>query len=396
MPWKETCEMDMKIQMIAECLKGEHSVADVARAYGIARKTVYKWLARYEAEGAAGLEKRSHAPLHCPHALADEVAERIIAVKRAHPSFGPRKVMDWLRRQHPEDTWPADSTAGELLKRAGLVKPRRYRRPYPADPQPFERGHRVHALWSVDYKGQYPTSRPDQWCYPLTITDNASRYLLCCQGVSNTRHDRARPIFEWAFQEYGLPEGILSDNGPPFASKAAGGLTRLSLWWVRLGIKVHRTRPGTPTQNARHERMHGTLNRAIGAQMRGAGPVRQQALLTHFCHEFNHERSHEGLDRQTPASRFTASTRPYTRCLPPIHYQDDQQVRSVRHNGEIKFKGRRVYVAELLATLPIGLREVDNDRFEIRICEHLLGYLDVRQGCLEKATQWHLPDEEDV
>lgn len=396
MPWNETCVMDLKVQMIAECLKGEHSVTEVARAYGVARKTVYKWLGRYEEEGVAGLENRSHAPRHCPHALDEAVAERIIGAKRAHPSFGPKKVMDNLREQHPQETWPADSTAGELLKRVGLVKKRRYKRLYPADPQPFELGHTVNALWSVDYKGQYRTSRPGQWCYPLTITDNASRYLICCQGVCNTRHDQARPVIEWAFREYGLPQGILSDNGPPFASKTAGGLTRLSLWWVRQGIKVHRTQPGTPTQNARHERMHGTLNRAIGASMRGASPVHQQALLASFRYEYNNERSHESLARQTPARHFVASPRPYSDCLPPIHYQDDQQVRRVRHNGEIKFKRQMFYIAALLAKLPIGLREVDNDRFEVRICEHLLGHLDLRKGCLEKATQWHLPDQENV
>jgi len=388
--------MDLKVQMIAECLKNEHTVADVARAYGVARKTVYKWLSRYEKEGAAGLEDRSHAPRRCPHAIDESVAEQIIAAKRAHPSFGPKKVIDWLRSQYPDHAWPADSTAGELLKRVGLVKKRRYKRPYPADPQPFELGCTVNALWSVDYKGQYPSSGADQWCYPLTITDNASRYLIGCQGVGTTRYAEARPIFEWAFRAYGLPEGILSDNGAPFASKAAGGLTRLSLWWVRQGIRVHRSKPGTPTQNARHERMHGSLNRAIGLQMRGISLVRQQVLLNRFRNEYNEERSHESLDRQTPASRFTASARPYTELLPPICYQDDQHVRSVRHNGQIKFKGREFYIAELLAKLPVGLREVDNDRFEVRICEHLLGYLDLKDGCLEKATQWHLPDEEDV
>ena len=142
--------------------------------------------------------------------------------------------------------------------------------------------------------------------------------------------------------------------------------------------------------------MHGTLNRAIGAQMRGAGRVRQDELLSHFRHEYNHERSHESLDRQTPASRFVESTRPYSGILLPIQYQDDQLVRSVRHNGEIKFKGKMIYIAQLLATLPVGLREIDNDRFEVRICEHLLGHLDLSKGCLEKATQWHLPDEEKV
>lgn len=396
MPWKETCVMDLKMQMIGACLSDEHTVADIARAYGVSRKTVYKWLARYASDGASGLEERSHAPRHVPHAIDEAVAQDIIATKRAHPSFGPKKVMDRLRAQDPDRTWPADSTAGELLKRVGLVNKRRYKQPYPADPQPFELGHTNHALWSVDYKGQYPSAGADQWCYPLTITDYASRYLIGCQGVCNTRHEQARPVFEWAFRTYGLPQGILSDNGPPFASHAAGGLTELSLWWIRQGIKVHRTKPGTPTQNARHERMHGTLNRAIGAQMRGAGRVRQDELLSHFRHEYNHERSHESLDRQTPASRFVESTRPYSGILLPIQYQDDQLVRSVRHNGEIKFKGKMIYIAQLLATLPVGLREIDNDRFEVRICEHLLGHLDLSKGCLEKATQWHLPDEEKV
>jgi transposase InsO family protein len=310
MPWKETCVMDLKMQMIGACLSDEHTVADIARAYGVSRKTVYKWLARYASDGASGLED---APRHVPHAIDEAVAQDIIATKRAHPSFGPKKVMDRLRAQDPDRTWPADSTAGELLKRVGLVNKRRYKQPYPADPQPFELGHTNHVLWSVDYKGQYPSAGADQWCYPLTITDNASRYLIGCQGVCNTRHEQARPVFEWAFRTYGLPQGILSDNGPPFASHAAGGLTELSLWWIRQGIKVHRTKPGTPTQNARHERMHGTLNRAIGAQMRGAGRVRQDELLSHFRHEYNHERSHESLDRQTPASRFVESTRPLQR-----------------------------------------------------------------------------------
>ena len=155
--------------------------------------------------------------------------------------------MDRLRSGHPDRAWPADSTAGERLKRVGLVRKRRYKCLYPADPQPFELGHAANALWSVDHEGQYPSSRAGQWCYPLTITDNASRYLIGRQGVCTTRHDQARPVFEWAFQECGLPEGLLSDNGPPFASRAAGGLTRLWLWWVRQGIKVHRTQARTPT-----------------------------------------------------------------------------------------------------------------------------------------------------
>lgn len=388
MPWTETCVMDLKMQLIADWLRGEHSISDLARGYGVSRKTVYKWVKRYQEEGAAGLQDRSRAPGHCPHAVADEVAEQIVATKRAHPSFGPKKVMDLLRREQPDNHWPADSTAGDVLKAAGLVRKRRYNRPYPADPQPFELGDNNNALWSVDYKGQYRAA-DGRWCYPLTLTDNASRYLLGCQGVTATDYVQAKPVLEWAFSEYGLPEGILSDNGSPFASRAAGGLTRLSKWWVELGIAVHRTKPGTPTQNARHERMHGSLNRAIGDQLRGASFIRQQAALKSFCGEFNEKRSHEALGRETPASVYQPSRRVYSPVLRPVEYDEDQRVRSVRHNGEIKWNGELIYISELLARHRVGMREVDHDRVEVRYSFHLLGHINLITSRLEPVCDWH-------
>ncbi|WP_222868019.1 helix-turn-helix domain-containing protein [Saccharophagus sp. K07] len=212
MPWNETCVMDLKMQLIADWLRQESSISELARGYGLSRKTVYKWVTRYQDEGASGLQDRSRAPKHCPHAVADEVADKILAAKRSHPSFGPKKVMDLLRRKQPQVSWPADSTAGDLLKAAGLVKNRRYKKPYPADPQPFELGDRNNALWSVDYKGQYPTTN-GRWCYPLTLTDNGSRYLLCSQGVTATDYAQAKPILEWTFKKYGLPEGIDHHRG---------------------------------------------------------------------------------------------------------------------------------------------------------------------------------------
>lgn len=388
MPWTETRVMDLKIQLISDWLRGEHGISDLARGYGVSRKTVYKWINRYQQEGAEGLQERSRAPGHCPHALSEEVAEQIVAAKRAHPSFGPKKVMDLLREEHPNRSWPADSTAGEVLKSAGLVKKRRYRKPYPADPQPFEISTDNNGLWSVDYKGQYP-STDGHWCYPLTLTDNASRFLLGCQGVTATDYKQAAQVFECVFRQYGLPKGILSDNGSPFASRAAGGLTRLSKWWVELGINVHRTKPGTPTQNARHERMHGSLNRAIGDQMRGASFIRQQAMLKSFCDEFNEQRSHEALDRKPPASVYTPSPRIYTPVLRPIEYDEDQIVRSVRHAGDIRWKGSLIYVSELLARHQVGLREVENDRLEVRYSFHLLGYINLATLRLEPACEWH-------
>lgn len=388
MPWKETCVMDLKMQFIADWLRSGHGVSDLARGYGISRKTAYKWIGRYQEQGAAGLQARSRAPHHCPHAVSEQVAEQIVALKKRHPSFGPKKVLDRLRWLQPELILPADSTAGEILKAAGLVKKRRYRRPYPADPQPFELGDCNNALWSVDYKGQYRTAS-GHWCYPLTVTDNASRYLLGCHGVSATDYAQTKPIMEWIFQEYGLPEGILSDNGSPFASRSAGGLTRLSKWWVELGIRVHRTKPGTPTQNARHERMHGSLNRAVGDGMRGAGVLQQQALLQTFCQEFNEQRSHEALGRQTPASVYQRSRRLYSPVLRPIDYGTDQAVRNVRHNGEIKWRSHLIYVSELLAKHRVGLREMEDDRVEVRYSDHLLGHINLKTARLEPACQWH-------
>lgn len=392
MPWQETCVMDLKVKLIADWLRDEYSVSELARGYNLSRKTVYKWIRRYQEQGSAGLEERSRAPHNCPHAVSEEIAERILATKRAHPSFGPKKVVDLLRVEQPGVNWPADSTAGEILKAAGLVRKRRYRRPYPADPQPFELGDRPNALWSIDYKGQYPTA-DGSWCYPLTLTDNASRYLLGCHAVSATSYALARPALEWAFHEYGMPEGILSDNGSPFASRGAGGLTRLSKWWVELGVRVHRTRPGTPTQNARHERMHGSLNRAIGGDLRGADTRKQQAALQAFRREFNEQRSHEALNRQTPTSVYRPSQRSYSPVLRPIEYAADQQVRSVRQNGEIKCRGHLIYLSELLAQHRVGLREVEGDRLEVRYSFHLLGYINLRTSRLEPACHWHAGGE---
>lgn len=388
MPWTETRVMDQKIQLLNAWMDG-HSITELADHFGISRKTVYKWVGRYEAEGVTGLTERSRAPHHCPGKVDEAVTRHIIETKLAHRSFGPKKVMDLLRREQPEVVWPADSTAGELLKRAGLVSKRRVKRCYPADPQSFDLAEAGNnAIWSVDYKGQYPLASKG-WCYPLTITDNASRFLLGCEGLTSTRYELARPVFERVFRAFGLPEAILSDNGAPFASRSAGGLSRLSMWWVQLGIRVHRIRPGKPTQNARHERMHGSLNRAIGRQLRGAGLARQLSLLSAYQDEYNQQRSHEGLGRRTPASVYRRSLRHYSGVLPCMEYDVGQLVRQVRHNGEIKLAGQRVYISELLAGQPVALRTVGNDREEVRFGAHLLGYIDQRSMKLESACHWH-------
>lgn len=387
MPWEETCVMDSKVKFIGDYLRGTHTVTDLARAYGISRQAAYKWIERYQQEGLQGLEPRSRAPKRRPHATSDALVEQIIATKRRYQHLGPKKIVDLLKREQPDVKWPADSTCGEILKRAGLVKPRRRKRPIPADASPFNDIVASNDSWSADFKGDFELQNR-QRCYPLTITDNSSRFMLQCRGLSRINYQDTHDWFEFTFREYGLPNSIRTDNGPPFASRAAGGLSRLSKWWVDLEIKVERTRPGTPTENARHERMHRSLKEAV-CQPPSYSLERQQARFETYKREYNELRSHEGLGRQTPASQYQASERQYTGIILPPEYDSHVQVRSVKHNGEIKWKGQLIYVAELLAKSRVSLSQIDDQRYELRYRTHRLGIINEETMRLEPATEWH-------
>ncbi len=261
MPWKETCPMEERMKFIADCLQDEWSLAQLCRFYGISRKTGYKWLARYLAEGPAGLGDRSRAPRRHPNGVPREVEEQIVAFRAQHPHWGPRKLVHRLTQIQPETHWPAPSTVGVLLKRRGLTASRRRKRHTPPYNQPFQEGVQPNQVWSADFKGWFRTQdgiRID----PLTISDVASRYLLRCQGLVRPNRTAVQAVFTAAFQEFGLPRAIRTDNGPPFASVGLGGLSRLSAWWVCLGISPERIRPGHPEENGRHERMHRTLKQA--------------------------------------------------------------------------------------------------------------------------------------
>jgi len=307
-------------------------------------------------------------------------------VKLEHLYWGPKKVLDWLRRYHPAERWPADSTAGEILRREGLVKERRRRRRVAAYTEPFALCTEVNEHWSADFKGDFALGSGRR-CYPLTISDNCSRYVLACRGLTQTRHGVVRPWFEWVFREYGLPKAIRTDNGPPFASLALGGVTQLSKWWIRLGIRPERIKPGTPSQNGRHERMHRSLES-------GVHPIQstmsaQQRQFDRWVEEFNWERSHEALGRMTPASMYVASPRPYPVKLPEIAYPSGVVVRQVRQNGEIKWRGKMIYISDVLAQEPVSLTQVSDDRWEIRYGFHLLGYLNERTNTIQRPDCWH-------
>ncbi len=385
MPWTETCVMDLKLQLISDSLRG-YSITELSTAYGISRKTVYKWLHRYEEYGVDGLKNRSRAPKQCPHKLDEHIANLIIAKKKQHLDWGPKKVLDLLRRNDPEIDWPADSTAGELLKRCGLVKKRRYKRTIPADKQPFSDYSEANQSWSADYKGDFKLGNK-QRCYPLTITDNCSRYLLACQGLNSTKYSDAQLWFEYTFREFGLPQSIRTDNGSPFASRSLGGLSRLSKWWVDLEIKVERIQPGRPQQNGRHERMHRSLKAAV-CKVPSYSMVRQQERFDSFRVEYNELRSHEGLGRQTPESHYEASCRSYPELILPPQYDNDMTVRSVRHNGEIKWKSQRLYVSELLRKLPVGLKQKEEHLWELYYRSHLLGTLNEKTMKIEPVKEW--------
>ncbi len=376
MPWKETCAMDQKMRFIADWLSGEFSKSELCRVYGISRPTGDKWIARYEALGPRGLEEWSRAPHHCPHATPQAVADRIIEAKGLRRSWGPKKVMDHLRKTEPEMCWPADSTAGAILKRAGLVQPRQRRRGAPAS-EPFGECQAANDTWSIDFKGHFALGS-GQRCHPLTMSDNQTRFILQCRGLSRTGYRQVQPWVEQTLREYGLPRAMRSDNGAPFASTALGGLTRLSVWLVRLGIRPERIAPGRPDQNGRHERMHRTLNEA-GVHPIQATMTAQQRQFDAFVEEYNYLRSHEALGRQTPGSVYRPSPRPFPKRLPPVEYEEGLIVRHVRHNGEIKWRGHRLYVSQTLAQEPVALEQIDNHLWKLRFSFHLLGYLDERK-----------------
>ena len=390
MPWKETSTMDQHILFIADYLSGDYTKSALCRHYDISRRTGDKWIERYRMHGPEGLYERSRRPHGHPHTTAAEIAERIVEMKLAHQSFGPKKVMDRLRALEPDQVWPADSTAGEILKRKGLVRPRRQRRRVPPDPRALVHCSAPAQSWSADFKGDVRLGNGKR-CYPLTITDNHSRFILQCRALGRPTTDAVKPWFEWVFREYGLPETLRTDNGAPFASVAAGGLSQLSQWWIRLGIRPERIRPAQPSENGRHERMHRSLKEAV---MRPASRTlaAQQRRFDAFVEEFNWQRSHEALGRLTPGRVHQPSPRPYPARLPEVEYDSGVTLRRVRRTGEFKWQGRLIYLSTVLAKEPIGLVPCDNDRWEIRYSFHRLGVLDQRTQRIIPAEQWHQRD----
>jgi transposase InsO family protein len=362
------------MKFIAEVLKGDWEMTDLCTAFQVSRKTGYKWVGRYEAEGLDGLKDRSRAPHRHPNATPPEVVELLLEGRRKHPTWGPVKLMAWLDRHQPGTAWPAPSTAGDILKRHGLVQGRRRRRRAEPRTQPFAEARQPNDVWCADFKGWFRT-RDGSKCEPLTISDAMSRFVLECRGVESIAGEVVKPVFEKAFREYGLPLVMRTDNGPPFASRGLAGLSRLSVWWIKLGIRPERITPGKPQENGRHERFHLTLKHDVVAKPRSSLRAQQRAF-NEYRTEFNFERPHEALDNKTPSEAYVPSPRPYPSSLPVVEYPGHFEVRSVRHNGEMKWLGTNVYVTEALAGESVGLEQKSERHWTIFFGSVALGIMD--------------------
>ena len=359
MPWKETRVIDERMRLVLAYLNDEASLSALCRRYGVSRKTGRKWVMRYREHGPEGVRDRSRAPLRHPNATPPEVVSELIGTKLEHPNWGPRKVVGWLVYNRPEVAVPAGSTAGDILKRHGLVRPRkRVRR---TDPwvHPFAECDGPNMTWCADFKGWVRTGDGER-CDPLTISDACSRQLLCLQDLVRTGWREVRAAMEPVFIECGLPLVIRTDNGSPFASTGLGGLTRLVVWWIKLGIMPERIEPGHPEQNGRHERMHLTLKMETLSPPR-ANRREQQDAFDAFRKEYNDVRPHEALGQRPPSSVWRPSERRYSEREPEMWYPGDLTVRRVRSNGEIKWRGGQVYLSEALTGELVGLKQ-ETDR----------------------------------
>ena len=374
MPWSETTPVRERLRFVLDVEEGIFSVSELCARYGISRKTGYKFLARYAREGCDGLKDQLRIARECPHRTNARICEWIADFRRHHPHWGPKKLISRLQLLHPQIQWPAVSTAGDILKRAGLVEPRRRaRRVHPCLPGTLTRAVAPNDLWSTDFKGQFRT-RDGHYCFPLTVCDSASRCVLEVRALDSTRSAPARAVFQRLFQEYGLPKAIRSDNGVPFASTGLGGLSRLSVWWTRLGIVHQRIAPAHPEQNGSHERMHRTL-KATTTRPPEKTRTAQQHRFDRFRAEFNTQRPHEALGQKTPASLYRSSPRSYPRQLPPLHYPGHFEGRRVGSNGCALWKGSPLPLSRALTGQDVGFEEVDDQIWSVYFGPLLLARL---------------------
>jgi len=372
--------MDERLRFVARLLDGE-AMSDVCRSFGISRKTGYKIFSRYKAQGLEALTDRCRRPVHYANQLPEQIETLIVRCKREKPHWGARKIRELLvRRLDGDFRIPAKSTIHAVLHRHGLIRglsrPRRR-----AKGTPLSAGAQPNDLWCVDFKGEFQLGN-GRYCYPLTVTDHASRFLLLCEAMDTTKEQPAITAFERLFRERGLPQAIRSDNGVPFASpNGLFSLSKLSVWWLRLGIDIERIKPGHPEQNGRHERMHLTLKKET-TRPPGMNSLQQQARFDEFITEFNTERPHEALGMKCPAEVYSASTRPYD-GLPELSYPLHDREVLVTHCGRICIYRKRINLSKTLAGQRLGIKEVDDGIWIVSFMRYDLGYIDLEARTLQ-------------
>lgn len=380
MPWEETKAVDQRGRFIRGVLSRKWTMTELCERFGISRVTGHKWWNRFQEGGWPGLVERSRAPGSCPHKTRQEIEEALVAVREKHPKWGPVTLLGVLEEEHPEWELPAASTAGDILKRHGLVKPRRRRRRPRHPGRPYVEITEPNDVWTADFKGEFKT-RDRRYCYPLTVADGHSRYLLVCQGLRSTAHDGVKRQFTKAFREYGLPQQILTDNGVPFSTQGLCGLSRLAVWWMKLGIHPIRIEPGKPSQNGRHERMHKTLKQEA-VYPPEANIDQQQLRFDEFRECFNTVRPHHALGMKRPGQVYRASPRPFPERLGHFEYPSDFTVRKVHGHGCFIWHSKHVFASRVLINERIGLDQVGDGIWSVYLGPVLLGRFDEREGRL--------------
>ena len=382
MPWKECQKMDEKLRFVARYLDGE-KIAPLCREFGISRVTGHNIIERYRDCGTEAFTDRSRRPYRQANRLPSQIESLIVRVKNEWPDWGAPKIRERLIMQYPDVNAPAISTVHAVLVRHGLVEHPKKRRPR-AKGTPMGAAHEPNQLWCVDYKGEFRMN-DRQYCYPLTVTDFATRFLLGCEGQESTQEKYAFTVFHQLFQEYGLPERIRSDNGVPFASAhALHGLSKLSVWWLRLGIQIERIAPGHPEQNGRHERMHLTLKKAT-TKPPGENMLQQQGKFDEFRHEFNYERPHQALDMRRPGDIYRPSMRSY-RGLPDVQYPLHDRTITVTNCGRICTGKAKVNFSTVFAGQKVGIKEEGDGVWSVAFMDYDIGFFDLT-SCRVEPTE---------
>lgn len=374
MPWKETCVNEERMKFIVAWKQGGWSITDLCREFGISRKTGYKYIKRFQKYGLDGLKDEPRKPHKHPNAVSARTKELVIQARKKHPLWGPKKLLAAMQYRYPSiRDWPSKNTVGRIIDREGLIKSQT-RRKKSTPVQPLSHVTAPNDVWCADYKGHFTVGN-GQRCTPLTVTDAHSRFLIECRIVPSPDTESAKAVFTDLFRRFGLPEAIRTDNGTPFAARSLAGLSRLSVWWLKLGIQLERIEPGKPQQNGRHERMHRTLKQSTALPPRSTLEAQQRAF-NEFKQEYNYDRPHEALRNRFPADLYAPSGRTFPEILPEVAYPTNMETQKVNDAGNIICGSRLLFLTGALSGEIVGLEEISENHTRIHFCQAVLGVFD--------------------